>query len=47
MAAELLKGSGGIFDVKVDGDLVFSKHEKGRFPEDGEVIDLIAARRSK
>lgn len=39
--AELIAGSGGIFDVKLDGDLLFSKHEKGRFPEEAEVVDLV------
>jgi len=35
---ELIAGSGGIFDVKADGRLVFSKHEAGRFPEEAEVL---------
>lgn len=34
-------GSGGIFDVEVDGKVVFSKHEKGRFPEKGEIEKVI------
>ncbi len=34
-------GSGGIFDVEVDQDLVFSKHDLGRFPDPGEVVDLL------
>lgn len=29
---------GGVFDVKADSRLVFSKHEAGRFPEDEEVL---------
>lgn len=42
----LVKGSGGIFDVEVDGTLVFSKGQKigtdsVRFPEDGELVRLI------
>jgi predicted Rdx family selenoprotein len=38
---ELVKGSGGIFDV-YDGDTrVFSKHETHRFPEAGELVDLL------
>ena len=37
----LIKGSGGIFDVVVDGKRVFSKHETGRFPDPGEVTRLI------
>ena len=35
---KLIKGGGGIFDVKADGRLIYSKHETGRFPEDQEVI---------
>jgi predicted Rdx family selenoprotein len=30
-------GGKGQFDVVAEGSLVFSKHEQGRFPEDGEV----------
>jgi selT/selW/selH-like putative selenoprotein len=35
--AELIGGKDGVFDVHVDGKLIFSKHELGRFPEPGEV----------
>jgi len=28
--------------VVVDGTLIYSKHDKGRFPEDGEVVALLA-----
>jgi len=31
-------GSGGVFDVVVDGRVVFSKKAAGRFPNDGEVV---------
>jgi len=37
----LIGGNGGIFDVKVDGKLIYSKHETGRFPEEDEVLGLI------
>jgi selT/selW/selH-like putative selenoprotein len=37
--ADLIRGGGGIFDVVVDGDKVFSKHESGRFPDSGEIVD--------
>ncbi len=37
----LIKGGGGIFDVRVDGDLVFSKFRVGRFPDPGEVEGII------
>jgi predicted Rdx family selenoprotein len=39
----LIKGSEGIFKVVLDGTILFSKHETGRFPESGEVLDLIPA----
>lgn len=42
VAATLIEGSGGIFDVKVDGQLIFSKKETGRFPEDHELLSAIA-----
>jgi selT/selW/selH-like putative selenoprotein len=39
----LIKGSGGIFDVKCDGKLIFSKQniEGQRFPNEGEITKLI------
>jgi selenoprotein W-related protein len=36
--AELIEGGGGIFDVTVDGERVFSKQEVGRFPENEEIL---------
>lgn len=39
--AKLVEGSGGVFDVTVDGQLVYSKHDTGRFPDDGEVVEII------
>jgi selT/selW/selH-like putative selenoprotein len=35
---ELIVGGGGIFDVTVDGDRIFSKHDVGRFPEAEEIL---------
>ena len=35
---ELIAGSGGVFDVKVDGNLIFSKKAAGRFPESAEIL---------
>jgi selT/selW/selH-like putative selenoprotein len=37
----------GIFDVSLDGKLIFSKYETGRFPEPGEVANLIPDELSK
>ncbi len=42
--ATLIQGGGGVFDVTVDGDRIFSKHDVDRFPTDDEIIDLIKAR---
>jgi len=36
-----VKGDDGIFDVEVDGRLVFSKQQTGRFPEDEEILRLL------
>lgn len=43
----LVKGSGGIFDVKCDGALVYSKHNVAgqRFPNSGEVSSLIKVKK--
>ena len=38
---ELIEGGRGIFDVKVDGRLIYSKYDTGRFPEVAEVLDRI------
>jgi selenoprotein W-related protein len=53
LAAELQKGfgvdcqiiesSGGVFEISVDGKLIFSKKSLDRFPEDGEIAELIRA----
>ncbi len=43
---QLIEGSGGVFEVIVDGDLVFSKKSLGRHAEDGEVLRLIGKRES-
>ncbi len=37
----LIESSGGLFEVTVDGNLVFSKRELGRHAEDGEVLQLM------
>lgn len=36
----LVMGSKGVFDVTVDGEMLYSKHETGRHAEDGEVLAL-------
>jgi predicted Rdx family selenoprotein len=41
LTATPIPGSKSQFDVLVDGRLLFSKQEQGRFPEDDEVFDLL------
>jgi len=38
---ELIRSSGGVFEIAVNGELKFSKQALGRFPTDAE-IDAIA-----
>jgi selT/selW/selH-like putative selenoprotein len=40
----LIKGSGGVFDVKADGVLVFSKDKEGRFPRPDEIVEALRKR---
>ena len=35
---QLITGSKGVFDVTVDGDLIYSKQAEGRHAEPGEVL---------
>ena len=37
----LVAGSNGVFDVSIDGRLVFSKREAGRFPETDDILSRI------
>ena len=46
LAAQLIKGTSGVFDVTFDGELLFSKKKLGRFPAPGEVELLVEARLS-
>ena len=36
----VVMGSKGVFDVTVDGEMLYSKHATGRHAEDGEVLAL-------
>ena len=39
--SKLVASGGGVFEITLDGSLIFSKRSLGRFPEDGEVLELI------
>jgi len=41
---KLIEGRGGIFDVHLDGALIYSKHQTGRFPEHHEVLDRLTSK---
>jgi selT/selW/selH-like putative selenoprotein len=38
---ELIAGGGGAFEVRREGELIFSKNRLGRFPEDEEIFELL------
>lgn len=40
----LVPGSGGVFEVRVGGDLVWSRKDAGRFPEAAELKRLVRDR---
>ncbi len=37
---ELVEGSGGVFEITIDGKLLYSKKKLGRFPTDEELDAL-------
>ena len=37
----LIPSGGGVFEVIKNADLIFSKNSLDRFPDDGEVMNLI------
>ncbi len=37
----LVPGTGGVFDIRLDGQLLFSRKDAGRFPEAKEVKQLV------
>jgi predicted Rdx family selenoprotein len=43
--ASIVEGAKSQFDVISDGELVFSKQREGRFPEEDEVLALLASSR--
>jgi selenoprotein W-related protein len=41
---ELVRSSGGVFEVTVDNQLIFSKKKLGRFPQPGEVEETLSTK---
>jgi selT/selW/selH-like putative selenoprotein len=42
--AELIKSSGGVFEVVVEGKLIFSKKKEKRHPTHEEILDILKAK---
>lgn len=40
----MIKSSGGVFEVTLDGELIFSKRATGRHAAPGEVVGLVRRR---
>ena len=43
---ELEPGSGGCFEVSVDGEEIYSKLATGEFPEEADILDEVRSRLS-
>jgi predicted Rdx family selenoprotein len=43
-AVEVIPGEDGIFDVHLNGELVFTKSMLGRYPQPDEVVPLLSER---
>lgn len=37
-------GTGGVFEIRVDGEIIWSRKERGRFPEIKEIKQLVRDR---
>ena len=40
-ALKLIPSSGGVFEIYNDKNLIFSKKDEGRFPEESEVLNIL------
>ncbi len=43
---ELIRGRGGVFNVTVGNELIYSKHDAGRFPTEDEILEKLRTRRA-
>lgn len=41
----LIPGTGGCFELTVDGDLIYSKLKTGKFPDERELVTQLAGRK--
>ncbi len=40
---QIIESSGGVFEVERDEELLYSKKATGRFPEEGEILEIVNA----
>jgi selT/selW/selH-like putative selenoprotein len=43
---KMVRGTGGVFDVTLNGEPLYSKSKTGRFPVEGELTDLVHAKKA-
>jgi selT/selW/selH-like putative selenoprotein len=43
LKVELIKSSGGVFEVVIDGVLVYSKKKTGEFPDEVQLVKQVSA----
>jgi selT/selW/selH-like putative selenoprotein len=41
---ELIASSGGVYEVAIDGEKIFSKSQLRRFPKEGEITEMVKKR---
>jgi len=44
---EMIRSSGGVFEVVADGELVYSKRTTGTFPDEARLVAELASRDRK
>ena len=44
LSAELIKSDGGVYEITMNGELIYSKRKTGVFPEESEIIDKVRER---
>lgn len=40
----MIRGSGGVFNVTVGDEMIYSKHDTGRFPTEDEILEKLRTR---
>jgi selenoprotein W-related protein len=44
IVAELIESGGGVYEIVVNNNLIFSKKQLNRFPNEGEIVELMRSR---